>query len=251
VQAEGRLSSGDFAGAERLAKRLIDDRARLLSEETLLTAYGLLGTARVARGDGVAAMEPLKRGLELQSRLHGVGDPRYLVNLGVLGEAFLAINKLDLAEQYLRESASGLRIIFGRNDLLYAGPLVPLGNLSLARGHAPEAESLFHEAMSIFEQLHTNEPIVPRCIDDLAQFYISQGEYVAANDSLRQALWKAETCLCDDHPKLAEILEHQAFVMRKLNRPAEAEAAETRAKSVRARFADRVARDAKSDSLEP
>jgi tetratricopeptide (TPR) repeat protein len=237
-------------GAQRLANRLIHRRAQLLNRETIVTAYDLLGSARVAAGNGADAIEPTRCALELQAQLYGIGEPGYQVTVGVLGAAFLATGKMDPAEGCFRQSASGLRTILGRNDAVYAASLVDMAELSSARGRVPEAESLFHEAMSVFEQGRANDPAVVRCIDHLAKLYISQGEYTAANDALREALWKAGTCLCEDHPKLAEILEHQAIVLRKLNRPVEADAADARARSVRARFADRVARDAKSDSAE-
>lgn len=91
--ARAQLASGEFKAAEQTARTLAG------RDNTLHTAYSLLGLSLLAQGRQQAALRPLKRSLKLQS------DPETHFNLGI---AYLGLGQLDAAGEEFT-AAIGLR----------------------------------------------------------------------------------------------------------------------------------------------
>ncbi len=72
--------------------------------------------------------------------------------------------------------------------------------------------------------------------NNLALLYYAQGQYSQAEPLYQRALAIREKTLGPEHPKLATSLENYAALLRKLDRTAEAESMEVRAKAIRAAY---------------
>ena len=64
--------------------------------------------------------------------------------------------------------------------------------------------------------------------------YQAQGKYAEAEPHYQRALAISEKALGPEHPNVARILENYADLLRKLDRNAEAEELEERARAIRA-----------------
>jgi tetratricopeptide (TPR) repeat protein len=71
-------------------------------------------------------------------------------------------------------------------------------------------------------------------LNNLAKLYYAQGQYAQAEPLYRRALAIKEKALGPEHPNVATTLANYADLLRKLDRTAEAETMEARAKAIRA-----------------
>jgi tetratricopeptide (TPR) repeat protein len=71
-------------------------------------------------------------------------------------------------------------------------------------------------------------------LNNLAKLYYAQGQYAQAEPLYRRALAIREKALGPEHPSVATTLANYAALLRKLDRTAEAETKEARAKAIRA-----------------
>ena len=78
-------------------------------------------------------------------------------------------------------------------------------------------------------------------LNNLAVVYEAQGKYDGAEPLYQRALTLIEHTLGPEHPNMAAALDNYADLLRKMQREAEAETAETRAKAIWAKQKDQPA----------
>jgi tetratricopeptide (TPR) repeat protein len=115
--------------------------------------------------------------------------------------------------------------------------MMSLGEKALQEGRLARAEKYFLEALSEAENSGASEELLAASLNNLAAVYRAQGKYAQAEPLYQRALGIYETALGPEHPHVADTLENYADLLRKMERDAEAEEMEKRAKAIRAKHA--------------
>ena len=124
---------------------------------------------------------------------------------------------------------------FGANDLRVAQSLRNLAMVLDARENYAEAESVQRRVLSIKEKvLGQNHREVASTLNDLGVLCYDQAKYAEGEACYRRALEIDESMSESERGDIATTLENYAKLLRKLNRPSEAEQMSARAQSVRA-----------------
>ncbi len=101
-----------------------------------------------------------------------------------------------------------------------------------------EAEKLFLAALKEAEKFGEQDPRFATSLNNLAELYLAQGKSEQAEPLYRRALAIREKALGPEHPLVATFLEMYAGLLHKLNRDAEADKMEARARAIRAKHAE-------------
>ncbi len=88
-------------------------------------------------------------------------------------------------------------------------------------------------ALKEAEKFGDQDPRLATSLNNLAELYRAQGKYEQAEPLYQRALAIAEKVLGPEHSQVATVLENCAALLHKLNRDAEAERMEARAKAIR------------------
>jgi len=121
----------------------------------------------------------------------------------------------------------------GPEDPRLAATLNTLAVLYHAQRKYTQAESLYQRVWRLLEQtIGPAHPTLATTLNNLAVVYEAQGEYGRAEPLYQRALTLLERTLGPEHPNLAAALENYADLLRKMQREAEAETAEGRARAI-------------------
>jgi len=121
----------------------------------------------------------------------------------------------------------------GPEDPRLAATLNTLAVLYHAQRRYAQAESFYQRVLRLLEQtIGPEHPTLATTLNNLAVVYESQGQYGAAEPLYQRALTLLEHTLGPEHPNLAAALGNYADLLRKMQREAEAEAAESRAQAI-------------------
>jgi tetratricopeptide (TPR) repeat protein len=121
----------------------------------------------------------------------------------------------------------------GPEDPRLATTLNTLAVLYHAQRKYTQAESLYQRVLRLLEQtIGPEHPTLATTLNNLAVVYEAQGEYGRAELLYQRALTLLERTLGPEHLNLAAALENYADLLRKMQRVAEADTAEGRAKAI-------------------
>ena len=121
----------------------------------------------------------------------------------------------------------------GPEDPRLAATLNTLAVLYHAQRKYAQAESFYQRVLRLLEQtIGPEHPTLATTLNNLAVVYEAQGKYDMADPLYQRALTLLERTLGPEHPNLAAALENYADLLRKMQREAEAETAEGRAKAI-------------------
>jgi tetratricopeptide (TPR) repeat protein len=110
-----------------------------------------------------------------------------------------------------------------------------VGRASMSRGQFGEAEREFATAVELANALGEDDPREALSLFHQADALVAQNRFDDAIPLFERALAIDEKALGPDHPDVAPVLEHYAVPLRRTGRTAQAEAAEDRGRSIRAR----------------
>ena len=155
-----------------------------------------------------------------------------------LARVFLARGEHAAAEGVYQKSVAAQSGAAAGEQPRLAYTLNQLGMAYLHQKKFEDALAAFRRAAEVgekspspdVEQLHTSFTFASGVL-------YQQGKYAEAEPLARKAVTLREQALGPEHPELAKSLEEYALVLRKLKREAEADAAEARAKAIRAKGA--------------
>ena len=116
----------------------------------------------------------------------------------------------------------------------WRGPL-EAGRESMSRGQFREAERAFATAVHLAKALGKDNPREALSLFSQAEALVAQSRFDDAIPLFQRALEIDEKALGPDHPDMASMMERYAVPLRYTGRIAQAEAAEERARSIRAR----------------
>lgn len=193
--------------------------------------------AQLAYGQGHydEAEKQVKAALEY-AKSFWPNDPRTAKSLGFLGEIYRAQGKDADAEKPFKEALAIWKEVFEPERLELLVPLDELAQLYQDEGKYAEAEPLFKRGITVAEKHYNSgekSDILAVRLDKLAGLYCAAGKYEKAEPLYKRALEVRKNVLDRDSPDVAQSLENYAKVLRKLDRAAEAEDLEARAKSIR------------------
>jgi tetratricopeptide (TPR) repeat protein len=121
----------------------------------------------------------------------------------------------------------------GPEDPRLAATLNTLAVLYHTQRKYAQAESFYQRVLRLLEQtIGPEHPTLATTLNNLAIVYEAQGQYGAAEPLYQRALTLLERTLGPEHPNLAAALENYADLLRKMQREAEAETAESRAQAI-------------------
>jgi serine/threonine-protein kinase len=151
VSLTGMLAfdQGDYAAAERLARRAMEMRHKLGADNTPAMAASLLevGEARVFQNDPRGAEPLLRQALKIRSEKYFPEHPFVIAAEVRLGEALTAAGEADQAEPILRRAAASARNApFALLPWQIAEAESALGSCLAAQGRLAEATPLLRES---------------------------------------------------------------------------------------------------------
>ena len=192
---------------KRLQGALVDQpatKAALL--ETVGAVYDSLGQYQ-------DALPILNESLALQPP--GDEKPR-IEALIELGRARFGAGDLPGAEAPLQESLRLAQDKTGGNSLETAHALWALGRLRQRQGKSTDAKNLYVRSLDIFERKQGAPTDVSAVLDDLAQVYLWEQDWMLAQQTYQRALDIDRHLLGDDHPRVAMHLQNLAVVAQNL-----------------------------------
>jgi CHAT domain-containing protein len=132
--------------------------------------------------------------------------------------------KYSEAIPLVRQYQAGVKALYGENSSKYAAAVYTLAQLAEARNHLEAAESLYRDALAIFEKTSGPEhPDAAAVLNSLGVLLKGKNRLAEAEPLYRRAIAIWEKSLAPDDPKAAAVLNNLALLLRGTNRLAEAE----------------------------
>jgi eukaryotic-like serine/threonine-protein kinase len=195
------------SGAKRLQSGLQDQpatKAALLS--TVGAVYDSLGQYN-------EALPILTESLNLSSQAR---DRTRIATLQELGSARWHASDLAGAEAPLQEALRLSESEFGSDSLETGTSLWALGVLRYREDRLADAKELYNRSLNILETRGSSPTDVSALLDDLAQVYADEQQWVRAKQTYERALEIDRRLLGDDHPRVAMRLNNLAVVAQNI-----------------------------------
>jgi transcriptional regulator with XRE-family HTH domain len=146
-------------------------------------------------------------------------------------------NNYILTEPILLLALSTYEQVVGPMHIELAGCLSTLASLYESQGKLEQAESLYTQALQIFETSH-RENCICNILRSLAWLALAQGKYEQAENLYLRAFSVYEKIVGPDHPELAHYLDDYALALKKVEKLAAALKIEEQARTIRATFSE-------------
>ena len=221
---EGKYNEAEFYGhrALKILEQNLPAHHYLLAE-----AVNNLALVYYALNNKIPAAAFFKKTAALWENLSGISSPAIPSHAPEL-------------ENLMRQEAPSLKTAAVRNTLLalrynrsgptrydYAQSLINLSWLYSSQGHFNRAESLARQALEMdHAHLGNQHPCIAADLDCLAQIHISRGRWKEADSLYIQAMAILKENPGAGYLPRIRIMRNYADLLRKLSRPAEAEALE-------------------------
>ncbi len=225
---------GNTANAEALEARARSIRATQASQ---LELWGRLSNrVEVLSGQGnyADAMKLAKDASRVAEKVFGPNDPRLAQSLSDLSELYRVQGNFAQAEPLQQRALTIRQRLFGSDDPHVVQSLQGLAHLYAAQKKYADAKALYDRLLSMDETaLGKNDPTVGGDLSNLAELYAAQDQCANAEPLYRRALAIFESASGPTDSNLAGMMERDAVCLRKLGKPQEAQAMETRVKQIR------------------
>jgi hypothetical protein len=226
---------GDYGEAEKLAMKSLERLTSVLGEDSISVAVALetVGIANLMVQKAETARPFLQRALAVRKTTLGERHPDYSNDLALLGNVYLEEKDFAKAESLFRDAAERERKLFGRRNARYLSVLSSLSASLVAERRLPESEAICRQVISALEETGAQDTsFMASCLFNLSKVEGQYEDFEAECADLQRALSLDERLLPPRSPMTAEILNHYAAVLRKLNRLDEAMQVEARAKAI-------------------
>jgi tetratricopeptide (TPR) repeat protein len=143
---------------------------------------------------------------------------------------------LAYTKMLLEKSLGAVESLTDSGDVVECNVLNRLGELYILTGEYTKAEDVLQKALKILES--SNGAVTDRsaiALNGLAKIYIIQGKYSQAQNLCGRALGILENIFDKYHPNIADVLDTQIRLNRKIGNTAEAARLEQRAEEIRMR----------------
>ena len=215
-----KLSDPEVNRGNRVtARELLDSSAKRLREAfkdqpaTKAALLATVGAVYDSLGQYQDAVPLLRQSLALQQ---DSGDKSRVDTLLELGRVLFEGGDLQGAEAPLQQALRLSQREFGAADLESGRALWVLGQLRHLQGEAAGAIDLYQRALNILETAQAPATEVARLLDDLAQDYERQQQWLLAKQTYERALAIDRDILGNDHPRVASHLHNLAIVAQNM-----------------------------------
>jgi serine/threonine-protein kinase len=215
-----KLSDPEVNRGNRVtARELLDSSTKRLREAfkdqpgTKAALLATVGSVYDSLGQYQDAVPILRESLALQRESQ---DKSRVDTLLELGRVLFEGGDLQAAEAPLQEALRLSQREFGATDLESGRALWVLGQLRHLQGEAAGAIDLYKRALDILETAQAPATEVARLLDDLAQDYERQQQWVLAKQTYERALTIDREILGNDHPRVASHLQNLAIVAQNM-----------------------------------
>jgi tetratricopeptide (TPR) repeat protein len=238
-----KAALGQYGDAEAALGNSLDDFTKVLGENFLSVATALerLGILHGLKDNPnenlLKAKAYFLRAAAIWKMIGGEDHPGCAIDCSLAASMCIEAKEFDQAETLLRDALVRLRRILGAENPEYAGALGNLSRVLIEKKSYLEAEALGLQAISILEETQSQNGLpIALCLSNLAEVNIAFEEYRAADKNLGRSLAIHQSVLPPRSPFTAKVLDRYAWLLRKMNRPEEAKAMETRAEAARFEF---------------
>jgi len=170
----------------------------------LATAYDILGSCALNRGDPARAEEYIRQTLRIQEEIHGPDHPRVGSYTQTLANRMTARGNLVAAEAMTREALARKRSGYGERHYTVAYSLQALAEIHMQRGDYDQAEAEIREAHEILLDVYGSESSrVGWSLSWLAKISRLRGDNEEAAELAEESLQMIRGALGDDHPSVA------------------------------------------------
>jgi tetratricopeptide (TPR) repeat protein len=223
--AELLRSKGDYAGAEPLMQRALEERERVLGPEHPNTLASVNNLAELLRSEGdYAGAEPLfRRALEANERVLGPEHPDTLLSVNNLATLLSSKSDYAGAEPLFRRALEASERVLGPEHPSTLTSVNGLAESLRSEGDYAGAEPLFRRALEANERvLGPEHPNTLLSVNNLAVLLYDKGDYAGAARLFRRALEASERVLGPEHPDTITSAQNLADLMEKTGHPDEA-----------------------------
>jgi serine/threonine protein kinase len=213
-------------GNQVTARELLDSGAKRLQAglqdqpETKAALLSTVGAVYDSLGQYQDAVPILDESLRLQDKSH---DASHIDTLLEVGRAHIGTGDLRGAEQPLQEALRLAQTDLGARSRESGRALWSLGMLRHQEGRFGEAKDLYIQSLGILQSVSAPLTDVSRVLDDLAKVYTREQQWLLAKQTWERALDIDRRVLCDDHPRVAYLLENLAIVAQNMGELKQAE----------------------------
>jgi tetratricopeptide (TPR) repeat protein len=175
------------------------------------------------------ALKPARRALAIRERLLEPDHELVINALGNLSSIYMSLNKYDEAEPLYQRLLPLYEKKFGADSPKLAQLLDVLAFLRYTQGDYKKAEAYYQRSLSLKEKISGPESLeAAQALYNLAEFYQVTNSFPKAEPMYQRAVAIREKLLGQFHPKTVEALDRYACLMRKTDRPKDADQLEAR-----------------------
>ena len=198
-----QLDIGQYGEAEKIHRRALDLRERVLGKEHVdtLMSRNAIGASLYYQGKYPEAEKISREELTLHEKLLGQEDPRTLATRHNLGAVLNNQGKYAESKKMLEETVLLEEAILGKENPATLASKFLLGSILQNQGKLVEAEKIFNEVLMARKDIFGKEnPDTLSSINNLADTYNIQGRWKEAEDLHIQVLEIQERVLGQEHP---------------------------------------------------
>jgi tetratricopeptide (TPR) repeat protein len=226
------IHQGRFAEAEPLCREAlaIFERAKHVGTPVVMLN---LGQALAGLGNRDRAEELTRQSLKLAEKQGKRGRYAQCVSLANLADLYSEQGRLSEAGTLAHRGLDYHSKVFPASEAFMRLRLLnALAEVLRKQGHLPEAEALCEQAQQLVEKNKGGEYFnMERCLTTLARIRVAQNRPAEAEAMFRRCLEILQES-APEHPERAKRLTECAAVLRRLDRPDEAEQMEAEAKAI-------------------
>ncbi|MEK6409484.1 MAG: tetratricopeptide repeat protein [Acidobacteriota bacterium] len=255
--ARARHFQKKYVEAEPLYLRALDILEAMYGPEHQSVASRLIDLSQFyySQPDRKAEAEPLMiRALKIQEKVLGPDNPQVSFTLIQLGYWYGLSGRDSDAEPILLRALSIQQKVYGQEAPILNTGLTYLAAVRMRQGKVDEVEALYRQVQDILEKsllsketkaspgpvaLSNDEERLQNArgyaarLKNLTSFYIAQRRYDEAEAQYQHALKMLEQEFGKNHFTVGMVLESYAAMLRRVNRVAEAEKIEARARMIK------------------
>jgi TonB family protein len=233
------MDQHQFDLAESTLKRALRVREKAVgpNHPDVVITINRLSSVLQTEGNYEEAEALIKRSLAIQEEAFGHNNLDVAVSTQALADLYHAQKRDTEAERLLREAIDIEEKALQPSDRAYPSiswTLTDLGRLLEAQRRYSEAEAVLTRALAIYQNAASpNYFNIGDSLFEVAIIFALEGNNAESESYLKQTLATMEKSLGAEHPHLAPVLEFYSALLQKMNRKAEAEKMEARAKAIR------------------
>jgi tetratricopeptide (TPR) repeat protein len=234
---DAAFRDGQYGEAERLIRTALDGaKTSGANDASVAMTLNVLGVVYAKQQRYPEAEAALQEAIARFERSIGAVHAYGAATFNSLGVVHVLQGKYKAAETDFWRAVTVSEAVFGKSGPQVASPLHGLAVLYTLQGWYRSAELLYQREMAIYAtSLGPKDPHMAMSLTGLAVLHTIHGDYDVAESLFKQSLSIIETAQGADHPSLVPTLEGYAELLRRMKREKDAQLADTRALTIRAK----------------